>query len=107
MGEIIYEALAQYITIFFFVVMVLPAVIIFCGYLIYIVVMCIRELKKNSFHLYGKSTDAGPPASVLFMTFYFFIAAAEASSFSMRARSLAASSRAPLTTASGALAIKP
>lgn len=29
MGEIIYEALAQYITIFFFVVMVLPAVIIF------------------------------------------------------------------------------
>ena len=36
MGEIIYEALAQYITIFFFVVMVLPAVIIFCGYLIYI-----------------------------------------------------------------------
>ena len=39
--------------------------------------------------------------------FYFFIAAAEASSFSMRARSLAASSRAPLTTASGALAIKP
>ena len=40
MGEIIYEALAQYITIFFFVVMVLPAVIIFCGYLIYIVVMC-------------------------------------------------------------------
>lgn len=47
MGEIIYEALAQYITIFFFVVMVLPAVIIFCGYLIYIVVMCIRELKKK------------------------------------------------------------
>ncbi len=38
---------------------------------------------------------------------YFFIAAAEASSFSIRARSLAASSRAPLTTASGALAIKP
>ena len=47
MGEIIYEALAQYITIFIFVVMVLPAVIIFCGYLIYIVVMCIRELKKK------------------------------------------------------------
>ena len=34
--------------------------------------------------------------------FYFFIAAAEASSFSMRARSMAASSRATLTTASGA-----
>lgn len=49
MGEIIYEALAQYITIFFFVVMVLPAVVIFLGYLIYIVVMCIRELKKKSF----------------------------------------------------------
>ena len=44
MGEVIYEALAQYITIFFFVVMVLPAVIIFCGY---IVVLCIRELKKK------------------------------------------------------------
>lgn len=29
MGEIIYEAFAQYVTIFFFVVMVLPAVIIF------------------------------------------------------------------------------
>ena len=47
MGEIIYEALAQYITIFFFVVMVLPAVVIFLGYLIYIVVMCIREMKKK------------------------------------------------------------
>ena len=47
MGEIIYEALAQYITIFFFVVMILPAVVIFRGYLIYIVVMCIRELKKK------------------------------------------------------------
>ena len=47
MGEFIYEAVAQYVTIFFLVVMVLPAVIIFCGYLIYIVVMCIRELKKK------------------------------------------------------------
>ena len=47
MGEFIYEAVAQYVTIFFLVVMVLPAVIIFCGYLIYIVVMCIREMKKK------------------------------------------------------------
>ena len=47
MGEFIYEAVAQYVTFIFFVVMVLPAVIIFCGYLIYIVVMCIRELKKK------------------------------------------------------------
>lgn len=47
MGEFVYQALMQYVTIFFFVVMVLPAVIIFCGYLIYIVVMCIREMKKK------------------------------------------------------------
>ena len=47
MREFIYEVFVQYLTIFFFVVMVLPAVIIFCGYLIYIVVMCIRELKKK------------------------------------------------------------
>ena len=47
MGEFVYQVLMQYVTIFFFVVMVLPAVIIFCGYLIYIVVMCIRELKKK------------------------------------------------------------
>ena len=32
---------------FFFAVMILPAVVIFLGYLIYIVVMCIRELKKK------------------------------------------------------------
>ena len=37
-----------------------------------------------------------------FMTFYFFIAAAEASSFSMRVRALSAFSRSALTTASGA-----
>ncbi|MFR0797563.1 MAG: hypothetical protein ACLSHJ_01760 [Oscillospiraceae bacterium] len=30
-----------------FAVMILPAVVIFLGYLIYIVVMCIRELKKK------------------------------------------------------------
>ena len=47
MGELVYEALAQYVTIFFFAVMVLPAVVIFLGYLIYIVVMCIREMKKK------------------------------------------------------------
>ena len=47
MGEFVYQALMQYVTIFFFVVMVLPAVVIFCGYLIYIVVMCIREMKKK------------------------------------------------------------
>ena len=47
MGEIIYEALAQYVAAFFFAVMILPAVVIFLGYLIYIVVMCIRELKKK------------------------------------------------------------
>lgn len=47
MGELVYQALMQYVTIFFFVVMVLPAVIIFCGYLIYIVVMCIKEMKKK------------------------------------------------------------
>ncbi len=29
MGELVYQALAQYVTIFFFVVMILPAVIIF------------------------------------------------------------------------------
>ena len=47
MIEIIPIAVAQCVTIFLLVVMVLPAVIIFCGYLIYIVVMCIRELKKK------------------------------------------------------------
>ena len=47
MGEFVYQALMQYVTIFFFVVMVLPAVVIFLGYLIYIVVMCIREMKKK------------------------------------------------------------
>ena len=47
MIEIIPIAVAQYVTIIFFVVMVLPTLIIFCGYLIYIVVMCIRELKKK------------------------------------------------------------
>ncbi len=47
MGEFVYQALMQYVTIFFFVVMVLPAVVIFLGYLIYIVVMCIREIKKK------------------------------------------------------------
>ena len=47
MGEFVYEVLMQFVAVFFFVVMVLPAVIIFCGYLIYIVVMCIREMKKK------------------------------------------------------------
>ena len=47
MGEFVYQALMQYVTIFFFVVMVLPAVVIFLVYLIYIVVMCIREMKKK------------------------------------------------------------
>ena len=47
MGEIIYQALMQSVANFFFVVMVLPAVVIFLGYLIYIVVMCIREMKKK------------------------------------------------------------
>ena len=47
MGELVYQALMQSITAFFFAVMVLPAVVILLGYLIYIVVMCIRELKKK------------------------------------------------------------
>ena len=52
MIEIIPIAVAQYVTIFFFVVMVLPAVIIFCGYqfaqlIVHYLVMCIRELKKK------------------------------------------------------------
>ena len=47
MGEIIYEALAQYITIFFFRRYGPSRCHYFCGYLIYIVVMCIRELKKK------------------------------------------------------------
>ena len=47
MGELIYQALMQSVANFFFVVMVLPAVIIFLGYLIYIVVMCIKEMKKK------------------------------------------------------------
>lgn len=47
MGEFVYQVLMQSVAAFFFVVMVLPAVVIFLGYLIYIVVMCIRELKKK------------------------------------------------------------
>ena len=47
MGELVYQALMQSVAAFFFVVMILPAVVIFLGYLIYIVVMCIRELKKK------------------------------------------------------------
>ena len=47
MGEIIYRGFMQLTTNFFFAFMILPAVIIFLGYLIYIVVMCIRELKKK------------------------------------------------------------
>ena len=47
MGELIYEAFAQYVTSFFFVVMVLPAVVIFLGYLAYIIVMCVKEMKKK------------------------------------------------------------
>ena len=47
MGELVYEALMQSVAAFFFDVMILPAVVIFLGYLIYIVVMCIRELKKK------------------------------------------------------------
>ena len=47
MGELVYQALMQSVASFFFVVMVLPAVIIFLGYLIYIVVMCIKEMKKK------------------------------------------------------------
>ena len=39
MIEIIPIAVAQSVTAFFFAVMVLPAVVIFLGYLIYIVVM--------------------------------------------------------------------
>ncbi len=42
MGELIYQALMQSVANFFFVVMVLPAVIIFLGYLVYILVMCIK-----------------------------------------------------------------
>ena len=42
-----YQALMQSVAAFFFAVMILPAVVIFLGYLIYIVVMCIRELKKK------------------------------------------------------------
>ena len=48
MGELVYQALMQSVAAFFFAVMILPAVVIFLGYLIYIVVMCIRELKKKS-----------------------------------------------------------
>ena len=44
MGELVYQALMQSVAAFF---MILPAVVIFLGYLIYIVVMCIRELKKK------------------------------------------------------------
>ena len=47
MGELIYQALMQSVANFFFVVMVLPAVVIFLGYLIYIIVMCIKEMKKK------------------------------------------------------------
>lgn len=47
MGELVYQALMQSVAAFFFTVMVLPAVVIFLGYLIYIVVMCIREMKKK------------------------------------------------------------
>ena len=48
MGELVYQALMQSVAaFFFFAVMILPAVVIFLGYLIYIVVMCIRELKKK------------------------------------------------------------
>ena len=46
-GELVYQALMQSVAAFFFAVMMLPAVVIFLGYLIYIVVMCIRELKKK------------------------------------------------------------
>lgn len=47
MGELVYQALMQSVAAFFFAVMIFPAVVIFLGYLIYIVVMCIRELKKK------------------------------------------------------------
>ena len=47
MGELVYQALMQSVAAFFFAVMGLPAVVIFLGYLIYIVVMCIREMKKK------------------------------------------------------------
>ena len=47
MGELVYRALMQSVAAFFFAVMVLPAVVILLGYLIYIVVMCIREMKKK------------------------------------------------------------
>ena len=47
MGELVYQALMQSVAAFFFAVMILPAVVIFRGYIIYIVVICIRELKKK------------------------------------------------------------
>ena len=47
MGELIYQALMQSVANFFFVVMVLPAVVIFFCSLIYIIVMCIQEMKKE------------------------------------------------------------
>ena len=108
MGELVYQALMQSV-----------AVLLFCRY---------DPSRSRYFpglsdlyrcHVYPRAEkevvsicmEKAPTQDLLhrcfFMTFYFFIAAAEASSFSMRARSLAASSRAPLTTASGALAIKP
>ena len=41
--KLVYQALMQSVAAFFFAVMILPAVVIFLGYLIYIVVMCVSE----------------------------------------------------------------
>ena len=47
MGELVYQALMQSVAAFFFAVMILPAVVSLGGYLFYIVVMGIRELKNK------------------------------------------------------------
>ena len=67
MGELVYQALMQSVAAFFFAVMILPAVVIFLGYLIYIVVMCIRELKKKYKGAKKHSACGSFPCAVLIL----------------------------------------
>lgn len=47
MGDIVYKALTQLFSNFILAVVFLPISIIFLGYLIYIIVMTIKEIKKK------------------------------------------------------------
>lgn len=69
MGDIIYKALTDIFGSFIAATVILPAAIIFVAYLIYIIVMTIKELRKKQFH----ARKPGRILSALASHYYVYI----------------------------------